>query len=113
MVIPEDSQCRNCIHWLKVEFRDVFIGDTSTELLSCFCSLKGTVLQKSMWALIFFFLRKQQWYHLFDCETHAYRAITAQSPDYLVYLRDLAVHKDHLPHQMMTSQSAFKYYDVI
>ena len=34
------------------------------------------------------------------------RAITAQSWDYLVHLRNLAVHKDHLPHHRMTSQSA-------
>ena len=51
------------------------------------------------------FQRRQHWYHLFGCEKHVNRAITAQSWDYLVYLRDLAVHKDHLPHQKMTSQS--------
>ena len=56
---------------------------------------------------MFIFPRRQQCYHLFGCETHGNRAITAQSWDYLVYLRSLAVHKDHLPHQMMTSQSAF------
>ena len=59
-----------------------------------------------MWASDVLFPRRQQCYHLFGYETHANRAITAQSWDYLVYLRDLAVHKDHLPHHMMTSQSA-------
>ena len=54
------------------------------------------------------FPRRQQWYHLFGRETHANRAITTQSLDYFVYLRDLAVHKDHLhvPHPSMMSQSA-------
>ena len=46
---------------------------------------------------MFIFPRRQQWYDLFGCETHANRAITAQSLDYLVYLRDLAVNKDRLP----------------
>ena len=55
---------------------------------------------------MFNFLRRQQWYHLFGCETNTNRAITAQSWDYLMYLRDLAVHKDHLSHHRMTSQSA-------
>ena len=40
-----------------------------------------------------------------NCEKHFNRAITTQSWGYLVYLRDLAVHKDHLPHHRMTSQS--------
>ena len=63
----------------------------------------------------FNFLRRQQWYHLFGCETNTNRAITAQIWDYLVYLCDLAVHKDHLPHHRMTSQSAKQLcnYDVI
>ena len=52
------------------------------------------------------FPRRQQWYHLFGCEIYANRAITARSWDYFVYLRDLALHKDHLPHHRMTSQSA-------
>ena len=52
------------------------------------------------------FPRKQQWDTLFGCETHAERAIITQSWDYLVYLRDLAVHMDHLPHHRMMSQSA-------
>ena len=43
---------------------------------------------------MFIFPRRQQCYHLFGCETHANRAITAQSLDYLVYLRNLAGHKD-------------------
>ena len=69
--------------------------------------IKGTVPQKSMWALkMFIFQRRQQWYHLFGCETHANRAITTQSWDYFVCLRNLAVHKDHLPHHRMTLQSA-------
>ena len=55
---------------------------------------------------MFNFLRRQQWYHLFGCETNSNRAITAQSWDYLVYLRDLAAHKGHLPHERMMSQSA-------
>ena len=55
---------------------------------------------------IFIFPRRQQSYHLFGRETHANRAITTQSWDYLVYLHDLAVHKDHLPHHRMMSQSA-------
>ena len=59
---------------------------------------------------MFNFLRRQQWYHLFGCEAYANRAITAQSWDYLVYLRDLAVHKDHLPHHLMTSQSALEWW---
>ena len=46
---------------------------------------------------MFNFLRRQQWDHLFGCETNTNRAITAQIWDYLVYLRDLAVHKDRLP----------------
>ena len=37
---------------------------------------------------------------------YANRAITVQSWDYFVYLRDLAVHKDHLPHHRLTSQTA-------
>ena len=49
------------------------------------------------------FLRKQQWCHLFGCETHANRAITTHSCDYFVYLCNLAVHKYHLPHHRMTS----------
>ena len=52
-------------------------------------------------------------YHLFGCATHPIGAITAQSWDYLVFLRDLALHKDHLPHHKMMSQSAFCNYDVI
>ena len=52
--------------------------------------------------------RRQQRYYLFGCETHANRAMTAQSWDYLVNLRDLAVHKDHLPHHRMTSQAALQ-----
>ena len=52
------------------------------------------------------FPRKQQWRHLFCCETNANKAIISQSWDYLVYPRDLAVHKDHLPYRRMTSQSA-------
>ena len=55
---------------------------------------------------MFIFPRRLQCYHLFGCETHANRAITAQNWDYLVYLHNLAVHKDHLPHHRMTSQSA-------
>ena len=54
---------------------------------------------------MFNFLRRQQCYHLSGCETCANRTITAQSWDYLVYLRNLAVHKVHLPHHRMTSQS--------
>ena len=77
--------------------------------------VKGTAPQKSMWALNVHFPRRQQCYHIYGCETHANRAITAQRWDYLVYLRDLAVHKDHLPHHRMTSQSAKQLcnYDVI
>ena len=43
--------------------------------------------------------------HLFGCKNNAMGAITAQSWDYLVYLRNLAVHKDRLPHHKTTSQS--------
>ena len=78
--------------------------------------LKGTVPRKSIWALnVHFSYRRQHCYHLFGCETHANRAITTPSWDYLVYLRNLAVHKDHLPHHRMTSQSAEQLcnYDVI
>ena len=57
---------------------------------------------------MFNFPRRQQCYHLFGCETHANRPISAQSWDYLVYLRDLAVHMDHLPHHLMMSQSALQ-----
>ena len=55
---------------------------------------------------MFNFLRRQQWYHLLRCEAHANRAITAQSWDYLVYLRDLTVYKDRLSHHRIKSQSA-------
>ena len=68
--------------------------------------LKGTLPQKSMWALNVHFSKTWQWYHLFGCRPNAKRAITTQSWDYLVYLRDLAVHKDHLPHHKKTSQWA-------
>ena len=54
------------------------------------------------------FPRRQQWYHLFGCETHANRVITTQIWDYLVYPCNLAVHKDHLPHHKTTSQSALE-----
>ena len=59
---------------------------------------------------MFIFPRRQQCYHLFGCETHANRAITTQSWDYLVYLRDLAVNKDRLPHHKKTSQSALEWW---
>ena len=39
------------------------------------------------------------------CKIQAQRAITAWSWDHLVYLCDLAMHKDHLPHHKMMSQS--------
>ena len=55
---------------------------------------------------MFNFLRRQQWYHLFGCETNTNRAITAQSWDYVVYLRNLAVHKDHLSQRRMMLLSA-------
>ena len=76
---------------------------------------KGTHPRKSTWALNVRFSKKTTSYYLLRCETHANTAITTQSWDYLVYLRDLAVHKDHLPHQRMTSQSAKQLhnYDVI
>ena len=63
--------------------------------------IKGAVPQKLMWAI-----NVHSWYHLFGCETHANIAITAQSWNYLVYLRDLSAHKDHLPDNRMTSQPA-------
>ena len=50
-----------------------------------------------MWALNVQFSEKTKMDHLFGCETNTNRAITAQSWDYLVYLRDMAVHKDRLP----------------
>ena len=59
---------------------------------------------------MFNFLRRQQWYHLFGCETTTNRAITAQNWDYLVYLRDLAVHKDSLPHHKTTSQLTLEWW---
>ena len=71
--------------------------------------LMGQSCKNQLWALnVNIYPRRQQWYHLFGHETHANRSITAQSWDYLMYLCDLAVHKDHLglPHQRMTSQSA-------
>ena len=57
---------------------------------------------------MFIFPRRQEFYHLFGSETLslANRAITALSWDHLVYLHDLAVHKDHLSYHRMTSQSA-------
>ena len=69
-------------------------------------SLKGQSRKKSMWVSNVHFSRRQQSYHLFGCDTYANRAFTAQSWDYLVYLRNLAVHKDHILHHRMTSQSA-------
>ena len=60
-------------------------------------SLKEHSRENQCGLKLFNFLRKQQRYHLFGCETNSNRAITAQSWDYLVYLRDLAVHKDRLP----------------
>ena len=63
-------------------------------------------LSLSLSQSLFIFPRRHQWYLLFGCETHANRAITAQIWDYLVYLYDLAVHKDHLPNNRIMSQSA-------
>ena len=60
---------------------------------------------------MFILLELKNWYHLFGIETHSNRAITTQSWDYLVYLRNLAMHKDHLPYHKMKSQSPY-YYDV-
>ena len=71
-------------------------------------TLKGQCRQNERGFKMFNFQRRQQRYHLFACETDANRAITAQSWDYLVYLRDLAVHKDRLPHHNKTSQSALE-----
>ena len=59
--------------------------------------LKGQSRKNQCGLQMFIFQRRQQWYHLFGCETYAKRAITAQNWDYLVYLCDLAVHKDRLP----------------
>ena len=73
----------------------------------CLC-LKGHSRENQFGPQLLNFLRRQQWYHLLGYETYINRAITAQSWDYLVYLRDLAVHKDRLPHHKMTSQSALE-----
>ena len=70
--------------------------------------LKGHSRENQCGLQLFNFRRRQQWYHLFGCETFTNRAITAQSWDYLVYLRDLAVQKDRLPHHKTTSQSALE-----
>ena len=59
--------------------------------------IKGTVPRKSMWVLKVLFSEKTTMLPFIWGETHANRAITARSWDYFVYLRDLALHKDHLP----------------
>ena len=70
---------------------------------------------KKRWDKLLSYYNQLQCYHLFGSETHTNRAITAQSWDYLVYLRDLAVHKDRFPHLGMMSQSAKQLcnYDII
>ena len=67
--------------------------------------IKGTVPQKSMWALDAHFSKETAmvpYICVWETETHGSRGISARSWDYLVYLRDLAVHKDHLPHHRMS-----------
>ena len=59
---------------------------------------------------MFIFPRRQLCYHLFGYERHTNRVIRAQSWDYLVYLRDLAVHKDHLPHHKKTLHPALEWW---
>ena len=63
----------------------------------CCNNLKGQSHKNQRGLPMLIFPRRQQCYHLFEGETRANRAITAQSWDYLVYLPDLAVHKDRLP----------------
>ena len=77
--------------------------------------LKGQSRENQRGLYMFIFPRRQQQDHLFGCETHANRAITTQSWDYLMYLHDLAVHTDQLPHHRKTSQPAKQLcnYDVI
>ena len=55
------------------------------------------------------FQRRQQWYHLFGCEVMCMLTELLQpkvGTIWCICRRDLAVHKDHLPHHRMTSQSA-------
>ena len=68
-----------------------------------------------MWTLNVHFSEETTMVQFIWYETHANRAFTTLSWDYLVYLPDLAVHKDQLPHHRMTSQSAEQLcnYDVI
>ena len=49
-------------------------------------ALNGQFRENQCELLMFIFPRRQQWYHLFGCETHANRAIKTRSWDYLVYL---------------------------
>ena len=56
-----------------------------------------------MWALNVHFFREDNNATIYLGVKQILTAITAQSWDYLVYLRDLAVHKDHLPHHRMSS----------
>ena len=76
------------------------------------CHLKEHSCENQSGLQMLNFLRRQQWYHLFGCETNTNRAITAQSWDYLVCLRNLAMHKDRdrLPHHKTTSQSALEWW---
>ena len=78
-------------------------------------SFKGTVPRKSMWALKVNFSEKTTVLPFIWVWNTSNTAITTRSWDYLVYLHDLALHKDHLPHHRMASQSAKQLcnYDVI
>ena len=64
--------------------------------------LRGQSRENQSGLHMIIFPRRQLCDHLFGHEIYANSAITAQIWDYLVDLRDLTVHKDHLPHHSMT-----------
>ena len=102
----------SCILWDCVNIWYLHIPLTAEQrefLFGLHCHfLKGSVPRKSMWALSVPFSKKTTMVPFIRVSKHANRSITTQSWDYLVYLHDLAVHKDHLPHRRMISF----YYDI-
>ena len=85
----------------RIGFRNKYAKDHLGKML------KGTVPRKSTWAVDVHFSEKTTMVpFIWVWNTCWHSSYTNQSWDYLVYLRDLAVHEENFPHHRMTSQSA-------